>query len=710
MKEKVSLKGLDIKYICYSMKTQIKLKKYDKAIMIYNKFSGNHNDFTNTLYIKACIGDNKLNRVNHLIRHININDDINKHSIQFITILIQYYGKINDINNALKCYNNYSNDNKYKDDTLSLTIIKVCADLKQFDAGEYIIGKLNIINELHNKNIELITTLMIFYSSHDKIDITEKIFYGIKNEYKIKESSVTMMQCYLEHGMHNEFMNLYEKYGNNNSNVLYLKSCINGNDYAKGKEYINSLNVRDNVSDYSIEFISSLMNFYIHFNEDKEALFIYDSYKETGKHNDVTHLLYLKACMNLKDYSRGKEFINKLKIIKNINNYSIELVNTLMNFYVESSQFDTAINIYQKYNNKDNTTKLFVLKACIGNNNYIKGETFISKEWNINIKEMNDYSIEFITTLMHFYGNKGDVTVARNVFDSIDKDKLNINCIACMMNVYKMNKEYDKALELYFNIKSTNKYTFHEHIYCIILFCCGENGLINEGELIIDDIKQHNMYSNPFIQAAIINLYSKSGNYDQAIHIFNESSSKNNIIVYSAIMDCYAKMGEYQRIIETFNDIMNNNIPINDKVYAIVINACSHTGSLNEALVIFKELFKSKTIYDKNLLTSMVDCYARNNHLSRALFIYEVINNKYRDIDNSIKLNMSRCILSSSVTYNDINMAQKIFNQMQDIYKYDNKMKPFPADYILMANLYGKQKQYNKMHKIRALMKELKLK
>ncbi len=53
-------------------------------------------------------------------------------------------------------------------------------------------------------------------------------------------------------------------------------------------------------------------------------------------------------------------------------------------------------------------------------------------------------------------------------------------------------------------------------------------------------------------------------------------------------MDCYSKMGDFEKTLKLFYILKeNNNIQIDDTMYCIVINACSHCGLIKQAINIF---------------------------------------------------------------------------------------------------------------------------
>ncbi len=91
----------DIFVIGTMMKCLINCNKNEIAIDLYEMYNGKHNNITNMLYINACKNVGKYDKGYKLIDSINIKN-IN---IEFINNLIDFYGKSENINDAINIFN-----------------------------------------------------------------------------------------------------------------------------------------------------------------------------------------------------------------------------------------------------------------------------------------------------------------------------------------------------------------------------------------------------------------------------------------------------------------------------------------------------------------------------------------------------------------------------------------------------------------------------
>ncbi len=60
------------------------------------------------------------------------------------------------------------------------------------------------------------------------------------------------------------------------------------------------------------------------------AIEIYEKYKNNIRLNNISHLLFLKACINIGQYEKGNRLFNYEKI--NMNSFDIQFITHLINF------------------------------------------------------------------------------------------------------------------------------------------------------------------------------------------------------------------------------------------------------------------------------------------------------------------------------------------------------------------------------------------
>lgn len=468
-----------------------------------------------------------------------------------------------------------------------------------------------------------------------------------------------------------------------------------------------------------------------------KVLNIYISNEMKEIRNNISANICLNACINLKDEINGKLICNEI----HLKNYSdIELQHTMINFYGNINELKKAENMFDNLKEKNVISFSALMKAYLNNEKYykiielyfsneniiknsvcyniglnacaylkneIKGKHIIDEIYDSNI----EIAIELYNAIINFYGCINDIVNAELVFNSItNKDIVTINTL---MNVYKLNEKYMKGIELFNKIDSfhviPNIYT-----YSIALYCCGDSVGFNKGIEIIKNITTNEIiYNNIFIQCAIIAFYGKICDISKAINIFNDSINKfkneNDIeFLYSTLMDCYCKIGDIQNVLHLFYEIKDKNIKLTSNIYGIVINGCAHSGFIKEGIKIYNEIKDSNILKDSFVLTSIIDCHVRQNDINTAKEIYEYYCNKF-DYYYKHKINMLTCILSGCRIDNNEIIGENIIKQIEYIYKQNNDNNVNTGAYVLLSNIYGKNKKFSKLNKLRKEMKEKKI-
>eukprot|EP01084_Bolivina_argentea_P002471 4562_1 len=139
-------------------------------------------------------------------------------------------------------------------------------------------------------------------------------------------------------------------------------------------------------------------------------------------------------------------------------------------------------------------------------------------------------------------------------------------------------------------------------------------------------------------------------------------------------MDCYAKRGNSKELLSLFDDLKKDkSIRIPKTIFRIVLNGCSHSGLIDEALSIFdsiKSEFNNNEYIDPQCITILIDCLGRkggNNYLAKAEHLYEIYMEQNDNIYCRYKLPALFSLLSSSRIHNDMICGKRIFNKINEL-------------------------------------------
>eukprot|EP01084_Bolivina_argentea_P300117 517402_1 len=399
----------------------------------------------------------------------------------------------------------------------------------------------------HTDDIFIKTALINALGKIHKIPSAEKIFNSITDKQRNIISINAMITALVNNEQYDNALELYDKYNklsDNTSHLLALKACINSDNYMKGKDihhniYNSELSVElqntliefygtfgDMVNAFEIFYkmdenkrdvyaVSNIMKAMISNGLNSEALRLYDEYEL--KNDNVSHIHALQACINTNDMIKGTQ-IHK-NIFQSKYKASVEVLNTLINFYGHFGDIFEAIKIFKFIDeskgknsvsygvmmnafidnnmNKEalilydkigilsnNVTDLLAIKACINTNKYNKGYGILMQYENNN--HGKEFTFELQCVAINFYSHFGDIINAKRLCESIDfkkcKEELSVGF---MMKAYSNNNLDEKALEIYDKFKHLH----NDIIYLQAINSCIKSQNFEKGKEIYEIVK-----------------------------------------------------------------------------------------------------------------------------------------------------------------------------------------------------------------------------
>eukprot|EP01083_Nonionella_stella_P092961 260356_1 len=551
-----------------------------------------------------------------------------------------------------------------------------------------------------------------------QIPIAENVFQSIKEHNKNIITINAMMTAYLKNAQYHNVIQLHEQYRCNEliddtSVLLAIKACTNTKDYTKGMDIIRD----HNVNTASIELRNTLIEFYgscgdikrafdtfDHISDDTrdvfalsnimkaciandmnlKALELYDTYHALN--DNVSHLLALKACINTRNTSLGKH------IILNSKHMSIEMLITMIRFYLNSDDIQSALHtfhsiprqymnatqielmmkscvrrgygqealsIYKHFDalNKNDVIHLLAIKTCLQLEAFGVGQDIIDSLHVGSIRK-----IELLNSIIAFYGKIGDMEKACTVFDLIKKKStVTINA---MMNAYCDNEMHTECVELAMkNIKP-------DHITFAIAFksCIHQNALCF-GEKMHRYLQQNdsNILASSDVQINLICLYGKNGKLSECEQIF-EAIRDKDAMAWHAMMHAFGRNGETERLLQLFDEMCNHKrLSPTDKTYCIVLNACSkdHNGVQTHVL---NHLSDTQCINIESLQLQLHEMSVKELYhlLDRFIFCFRILQ-QHEFVFNDNFCNLPALQVDDSIATDDTLSLQRVFKTVHTI-------------------------------------------
>ncbi|WCJ30406.1 Pentatricopeptide repeat (PPR) superfamily protein [Euphorbia peplus] len=256
------------------------------------------------------------------------------------------------------------------------------------------------------------------------------------------------------------------------------------------------------------------------------------------------------------------------------------------------------------------------------------------------------------------------------------------------------NKQFEEAIELFEEMKNTNCRPDYLTIVSV-LSSSAHLGSLEIGTRIHLYAVEHYLASNPYIVTALIDMYSKCGSIEQALLVFVKSES-NDIFSWNAMITALALHGYGNASLETFRNMRTRNVKPDDITFIALLNACSHSGFVQEGCKFFNSMEKDFGISPKlEHYGCIVDLLSRAGYLDHALRVIEAM--PFEPGESVLGALLSGCVI-----HQDVEIGKRVIKMM-----FLRGKCVSDGELMMFSNLYANCGDWEEANKWREMMNEL---
>ncbi|CAN4088221.1 unnamed protein product [Withania somnifera] len=300
------------------------------------------------------------------------------------------------------------------------------------------------------------------------------------------------------------------------------------------------------------------------------------------------------------------------------------------------------------------------------------------------------------TSLICVYANNGEMYQACEIF--YEMPVRNDVSWAVIISGFTGNGNYVEVLR-YLNemvCYLEDKVRPNEAVLVCGLSSCANLGVLELGNWIHAYIKRNEIHESSNISTALIDMYAKCGRIDIARLVFNRIS-RPDVHNFTSMISGLSYHGLGKHALTVFNWMLDENVNPNEVTIIGVLNACSHSGLVEEGSSIF---YNMETLWGLKPQIEHYGCYVdllgRAGYLEKAL---EVVKSMHIKPDIVIW----RSLLSACRIHRNIFLGNSII----DFIKQLNSDGPSGSE-VLLSNLYASLGSWEKVSEVRKAMGERK--
>eukprot|EP01083_Nonionella_stella_P030968 84878_1 len=566
----------DVVMIGAMMKVLLDHNHSTQALQLFDKYPPlMHNHVTNILAIKACMHCNDLHKA------MTIKAD----HVRVQAALIDMYGHFKDHQRALDTW-----DSIHADQRNAVCLGSIMKALMSNGRNEEALQIYDDHNALHNT----VTHLLAIKACANSKQLEKGIsIHHVLNAEDLKDTFVV-----------SALMDLYGKCGSMN----------------EAEAIFNSFESQH------IGIIDCMMSVYIANGGNKQALYLYD--KSKSNHDNISHVLALKACINANDFDKGLrihsvlghasdifiqtaliDFYGKFGHIQSAADIfftvsdelkTIVVVNAMMEAYIHCDLNHEAVNLFTELNDlePDLVSYRTVFKACSRNATLVEyGEA-------LHTKLLHDEHIimdtEVASHLIHMYGECGMMDECEAVLSLFTA---NVTIYKAMLHVYAMIGDIDKAKTLFDQIPEN---AVDMSAYIRLLKCCATAGDVDMAQYIWYERMDDDMKHNEHVMSAFVDCMARKGLLEEALEFMMSNKYEYESGWLSLLSACrkYSDIQTAERVYDVMNGLFELNRDTMSSASVLMSNSYASQGEYDKQNAI-RERMQQHKWYPKQAKSEM---------------------------------------------------------------------------------------------------------
>uniref|UniRef100_I1MP29 DYW domain-containing protein n=1 Tax=Glycine max TaxID=3847 RepID=I1MP29_SOYBN len=198
---------------------------------------------------------------------------------------------------------------------------------------------------------------------------------------------------------------------------------------------------------------------------------------------------------------------------------------------------------------------------------------------------------------------------------------------------------------------------------------------------------------NRFVAGALINMYSRCGDIDEAQSLFDGVRVKD-VSTYNSMIGGLALHGKSIEAVELFSEMLKERVRPNGITFVGVLNACSHGGLVDLGGEIFESMEMIHGIEPEvEHYGCMVDILGRVGRLEEA---FDFIGRMGVEADDK----MLCPLLSACKIHKNIGIGEKVAKLLSEHYRIDS------GSFIMLSNFYASLERWSYAAEVREKMEK----
>ena len=272
--------------------------------------------------------------------------------------------------------------------------------------------------------------------------------------------------------------------------------------------------------------------------------------------------------------------------------------------------------------NVDSHTHVDVLKRCLK-----EKDLRVAREVHYCIIKSRMEQDKYVaSSLLSVYIRCGSLQDARQVFDALAKKSvINWNV---MIGGYVQHNRGKDAMQLFHQMRQ-ERVQANEITYVSILKACARPLSLKWGREVHVLIRRDGLESDTRVGTALIQMYAKCGNIEEARQAFDNLTDRN-VVSWNVMIGAYAGSGRGVEAYDLYLKMKEEGFQPNAVTYMSLLNDCASTGALEWVKEVHSHILEAGYESDVRVGSALIRMFAKSGSIEDAAVVFDSM--KERDI------------------------------------------------------------------------------
>ncbi|XP_073157428.1 pentatricopeptide repeat-containing protein At5g48910-like [Henckelia pumila] len=415
--------------------------------------------------------------------------------------------------------------------------------------------------------------------------------------------------------------------------------------------------------------------------EPANAILLYLEMVNSGSRpNKFTYPLLLKACTMVKCIAEGLQL--HCHVVKFGLNGDKHVISAAIQMYASLGHIEEARNMYHSNEDSD----VVCCNALI--NGYMKvGKVEAARDL---FDKMLEKNVGSWNIMVSGFAKNDMIDEAKKYFDEMPvRDDISWSG---MIDGFNKGDRFREAMEVFTQMQEAGV-ELNRFVLPSVLASCANVCALDQGKWIHAYVRSNNILLDEALGTSLIDMYSKGGCIDLAWDVFEKMEWKE-VFPWNAMIGGLAMHGRSQEAIELFSEMTKRDIKANEVTFVALLNACANSGLVDEGLNYFKTM---KQIYHVEPMMEHYGCVV--NILGKAGFLVEA-----EDFIKTMPMKANGAVwgalLGACKVHGNVELGESVGEILLELEPESS------GRYTLLSNIYAKAGKWDKVERLRGLMKE----